>query len=113
LKTAIQTRGYTQKELSEILRVNQDTITNYVKEKSLPKADMLLNICDLLDISIDWLIKGDDNSNNIRHLTDEEKYLIKIFRELDSRDQEEIKLNIKVKHKLMLDRKANTNKCNQ
>jgi len=99
--------------LSEILRVNQDTITNYVKEKSFPKADMLLSICDILDISIDWLIKGDDNSNNIKQLTDEEKYIIKIFRELDSRDQDDIKLNMKVKHKLMLDRKANTNKHKQ
>ena len=70
MKTAIQDKGFTQKELSEILRVNQDTITNYVKEKSFPKADMLLNICDLLDISIDWLIKDDEhhNQNDIESL---------------------------------------------
>ena len=106
LKNAIQNKKYSQKELSEILQVNQDTITNYVKEKSLPKADMLLNICDLLDISIDWLVKGDSDNNNVNigQLRDEEKNIINIFRQLDSRDKEEVKLNLKMKYELMLER---------
>ena len=119
LRTAIQKKGYTQKELSEILQVNQDTITNYIKEKSFPKADMLLNICDLLDISIDWLIKGQEHKSetkmdfsDVQQLTEIEKEIIKIYRELDSRDREEIRFNMEMKYKLMLNRKADHDENN-
>jgi len=107
LKTAIQKKGYTQKELSEILRVNQDTITNYVKEKSFPKADILLNLCDLLDISIDWLMTGKEPTCSgsiypeeiillrqdlemlpLSHL---ERLFLKKFRKLTEKEQTELK----------------------
>ena len=107
LKTAIQKKGYTQKELSEILRVNQDTITNYVKEKSFPKADILLNLCDLLDISIDWLMTGKEPtcSDNVfpeeiilsrrdlemLPLSHLERFFLKRFRKLTEKEQSELK----------------------
>ena len=112
LKEAIQRKGYTQKELSEILGVNQDTITNYVQERSFPKADMLLNICQLLDVSADWLLKGETEYLDMTGLSDEESKLIRIFRMLDLRDKEEIMLMLKLKYDLTLRRKENSNPHN-
>jgi len=112
LKEAIQRKGYTQKELSEILGVNQDTITNYVQERSFPKADMLLNICQLLDVSADWLLKGETEYLDMTGLSDEESKLIRIFRMLDLRDKEEIMLILKLKYDLTLHRKENSNPHN-
>lgn len=112
LKEAIQRKGYTQKELSEILGVNQDTITNYVQERSFPKADMLLNICQLLDVSADWLLKGRTEYLDMTGLSEEESKLIRIFRMLDLRDKEEIMLILKLKYDLTLRRKENSNPYN-
>nr|WP_213951554.1 helix-turn-helix transcriptional regulator [Tepidanaerobacter syntrophicus] len=112
LKEAIQRKGYTQKELSEILGVNQDTITNYVQERSFPKADMLLNICQLLDVSADWLLKGRTEYLDMTGLSEEESKLIRIFRMLDLRDKEEIMLMLKLKYDLTLRRKENSNPRN-
>lgn len=58
LKAAIQRSGFTQKELSEILRINQDTITNYIKGKSMPRVDTFYNICKTLNVSADSLLIG-------------------------------------------------------
>ena len=107
LKTAIQKKGYTQKELSEIFQINQDTITNYVKEKSFPKADMLLNICNLLDISIDWLMTGKEPtcSDNVfpeeiilsrqdiemLPLSHTERFFLKKLRKLTEKERSELK----------------------
>lgn len=33
----------------------------------LPKADILLDICELLDIPIDWLVKGYDYKKDLKN----------------------------------------------
>jgi len=60
--------GYTQKELSNILGIKQTTISNYEKGLRFPDADKLKQISDLFNVSIDYLLNGEDkkiiNKNN-------------------------------------------------
>jgi transcriptional regulator with XRE-family HTH domain len=84
LKSAIKESGFSQKDVSEILQINQDTITNYVKEKSLPNADVLFRLCRLLKVSSDFLLFGkysdglkeEGRAFEIVNLSDEEKEII-------------------------------------
>lgn len=52
--------GYTQKELSNILGIKQTTISNYEKGLRFPDADKLKQISDLFNVSIDYLLNGED-----------------------------------------------------
>ncbi|PYG86705.1 transcriptional regulator with XRE-family HTH domain [Ruminiclostridium sufflavum DSM 19573] len=109
LKTAIKDSKYSQKEISEKLRINQDTITNYVKEKSFPKADSLYVICNLLGVHADWLLFGEGTEmtrvgevkpiDGIELLQMEEN-LIHGFRELSDRDKKEVVAFVKMKKDL-------------
>lgn len=111
LKAAIKGSDYSQKEVSEKLRINQDTITNYVKEKSFPKADSLYDICKLLGVHADWLLFGEVpegtkvklkttviNDNIV--LSELESNLLNNFRELGDRDKKEVVAFVKLKRDL-------------
>ncbi|MCT4507555.1 MAG: helix-turn-helix domain-containing protein [Tepidibacter sp.] len=64
LKDAIKKSNYTQKEISEIIQINQDTVTNYIKEKSYPKIDILLKLSNITNVSTDWLLTGKGKGPN-------------------------------------------------
>lgn len=97
LKDSVKHSPYSQKQLSEILGINQDTFSNYVKEVYYPKADTLYELGNLLDLSIDWLLTGEGypRSRNgqklppadFSNLNDYEKELLYNYRLLSERDQ--------------------------
>lgn len=57
LKIARQNSGYTQEEVSDILFVSQQTISNWEKEISTPSVIDLVKISNLYQVSIDTLLK--------------------------------------------------------
>lgn len=93
LRQAIADSPFNQKTLAQNLNVHQETITNYIKEKSLPSADVLYVICNLLDVSADWLLYGEsDDAQKISNsggisLTINEYDLLASFRQLNENDK--------------------------
>ncbi len=57
LKIARQNSGYTQEEVSDILFVSQQTISNWEKEISTPSVSDLVKISNLYQVSVDTLLK--------------------------------------------------------
>lgn len=57
LKIARQNSGYTQEEVSNILFVSQQTISNWEKEISTPSVSDLVKISNLYQVSVDTLLK--------------------------------------------------------
>ena len=57
LKIACQNSGYTQEEVSNILFVSQQTISNWEKEISTPSVSDLVKISNLYQVSVDTLLK--------------------------------------------------------
>lgn len=57
LRIARQSSGYTQEEVSNILFVSQQTVSNWEKEISTPSLSDLIKISNLYQISIDSLLK--------------------------------------------------------
>lgn len=45
-----------QEDLAEKLNVSKFTVSSWEQGKSMPTLDMLVNICELLDISADYLV---------------------------------------------------------
>ena len=56
LRTLIEERDITQKELAEILKTSRSNICNYESDRNKPSADLIIIICQTLNISADWLL---------------------------------------------------------
>jgi len=61
LEQHISASGYTQKEIAEKLGVSKSSITNWLKGKNSPDANLVIPICKLLDITIAQFY-GEDNA---------------------------------------------------
>lgn len=55
LKGARLNKGFTQKRLAYLIRVDQRTILKY-EQGRLPRYEHLRRLCDALDISADYLM---------------------------------------------------------
>ena len=56
--------GKKQKELAEIMECSEGTISKYLNplKKDFPTAEMLYNLAECFDVSIDWLLGRITNS---------------------------------------------------
>ena len=53
-------RGYTAQKMADLLSVALRTYRNYESEHSYPSLSMLVQIADILDVSIDYLLCRDE-----------------------------------------------------
>ena len=60
LKKARKEKGFTQTKVSEYLGIAQASYIRYEKGTSEPNMENLAKICDLLDLSADYLIGRED-----------------------------------------------------
>ena len=59
IKKYRQSINLTQEELAEKIYVTRQTVSNWENGKNYPDLNSLIMLCDLLDISLDILVKGD------------------------------------------------------
>ncbi|MGI6045582.1 MAG: helix-turn-helix domain-containing protein [Eggerthellaceae bacterium] len=52
-------RNMTQEQLAMLVGVSRQSVTKWEAEQSYPEMDKLIKICDLFDVSLDDLVKGD------------------------------------------------------
>jgi len=69
-------------------------ITDWEKG-SIPQADTILHVADVLGVSVRWLLTGDDESG----FTADERYVINKYRKLSATDRFEINVLMDVKLK--------------
>jgi transcriptional regulator with XRE-family HTH domain len=53
LKAARVNAGLSQKEVAKILKISNNTVTNWESGKSFPSADKIYELCKLYNISYD------------------------------------------------------------
>lgn len=54
-------KGMTQEEFSKLFNVTRQTVSNWENKKSYPDLQTLVDISDKFDISLDVLLKGDND----------------------------------------------------
>lgn len=92
-RTLRQEKGLTQVELSKILSINQNTVSNWETNKSIPDYETIIKLANLYNVSLDFIFdrendygvkEFDDKSLNFNSykLTKQQKALVDIFREL-------------------------------
>lgn len=102
--------GLTQVQIHEATGISSGNLSLIENGKSLPSSSALVNLSNLLQCSIDYLLKGNSlnleisglsNFKEVGDVSDIELSLIKLFRQLDQNDQEEIidVMELKIKRK--------------
>lgn len=62
IKEEILNSNYNQSEIARAIGVKQQTVNDYVKEKSLPALDTLAKLCILLDVDANYILGITDYS---------------------------------------------------
>ena len=52
-------KDLSQKEVADLVHVNRVTYTNWERGKREPSFENLVNLADLLEVSLDWLFGRD------------------------------------------------------
>lgn len=65
LKRMRQQKNLTQEQFAMRLNVTRQAVSNWENNKNLPDIGMLILISDVFHVSLDLLIKGEDNMNNM------------------------------------------------
>ena len=65
IKEALALRRWTMTELADKLGVSQVAVSNWANHKREPKMSTILQIADLLDVSVGYLIGKDDHPQGL------------------------------------------------
>lgn len=99
LRTLIEERNMTQKELAMKLNIAPSTMGSYVQNTREPDFATLKSISKFFGVSIDYLL---DNPNG-KTATHQEAELLRIFRSLDLSQQEicleQCRVFVRINHK--------------
>lgn len=105
LRTLIEERNMTQKDLAKQLNIAPSTVGSYVQNTREPDFSTLKRIADFFDVSIDYLL--DHPCGNISEIQETE--LIRVFRSLSEEQKsiciEQCKVFLRMNHKDKKDRK--------
>ncbi len=66
LKALRKKKGFTQEELAVRINVVRQTVSKWEKGLSVPDADMLLRICEVLEVSAEELLGGETKTEEKR-----------------------------------------------
>lgn len=59
IKTYRKEKGWTQKELAELLHLSDKTISSWETGRTYPDLDNLIQLADLFELTLDELIRED------------------------------------------------------
>ena len=63
LSMMLEEKNMTQRKLSELIGVSEVTISRYLNGSRNPKADIIIDIANALDVSVDYLLGREDQKN--------------------------------------------------
>ena len=77
LRQAREENNISIKDIANKVNVTRQTISNIENDTSMPSIALLCNICDVLNISIDYLLDWDvDNKIDIAGLNSEQRRVV-------------------------------------
>lgn len=88
IKSLRKAKKITQKQLGDVLGVAESTISMYESGNRQPDVDTMRKIADYFNVTIDYLIGGENISSSDKDELDEK--IIKIFGSLSEADQAQI-----------------------
>lgn len=102
----------TQVQIKELCGISNGNLSDFENGNKIPSANSLIALSKVLNVSIDWILTGENYCQNIQNviLSECENTLLHHFRDLDSNDQGEILdiMEMKIRRKKCLARSSNS-----
>jgi transcriptional regulator with XRE-family HTH domain len=86
IDTLLEARNLKRQVLADNGKFRVENIAKWKTRNSIPAGDVLLGIADYLDVSMRWLLTGEDDAG----LAPDERDLLNSYRRLDDRDRQEV-----------------------
>ncbi|MBR4943336.1 MAG: helix-turn-helix transcriptional regulator [Clostridia bacterium] len=83
-------KNLTQMQLAEKLNVTDKAVSKWERGISLPDTSIMLDLCKILDISVNELLSGEKNdmeNNNQNNNQNNERLLLDITKELEKKNK--------------------------
>lgn len=77
-------QNLTQEELAEKLHITYKAVSKWECGKNLPDASIMLNLCNILKISVNDLLSG-EKVNNDNYVNNAEENLLALTRQIEKR----------------------------
>ncbi len=61
IKKLIDEKGYTKVEIARKLRISPTSVYKWLEAESLPDVQHLLDLSEMLGVTIDYIVKGGDD----------------------------------------------------
>ena len=91
LREVMEYKGLSIKAFAELLDVPYRTLQNYLLNERDPSAEVLIKISDVLNVDLNWLMRGEGEmfrgSMNENELSEKEKQLISHYRKMSNDTQ--------------------------
>ena len=91
LRNELDYQGLTVKELAVKSAVAKGALDSYLgKQASMPPADAAVRIADALGVTVEYLIKGEENTKETPSYfftSPKKRYVLRVFDELSPEDQ--------------------------
>lgn len=91
LREVMEYKGLNIKAFAELLDIPYRTLQNYLLNERDPSAEVLIKVGDVLNIDLNWLMRGEGemfrSSTNESELNEKEKQLISHYRKMSSDTQ--------------------------
>ncbi len=71
LKALLKESGMTQEDLAERLEVSRQAVGKWVNDKGIPEVGKLIQISDLFDVTLDYLLKEDYSERDVPNRLEE------------------------------------------
>lgn len=85
LENLLKENKITQTKLAEDLHIRRTTISEWKKNGAIPDGDICLKIANYLNVSVEWLITGEDNT-----LSNELRDILNMYTLLDTSQKETV-----------------------
>lgn len=91
LREVMEYKGLNIKAFAQLLDVPYRTLQNYLLNERDPSAEVLIKISDVLNVDLNWLMRGEGEmfrgSMNESELNEKEKQLISHYRKMSNDTQ--------------------------
>jgi len=88
LRTELSYQDIKVKELAAMIGISKHTLDNYLNvRKYMPSADVAVKIANVLGVSVEYLVTGEDTRGKKVFIEPEIRVLVQNFKQLDADDR--------------------------
>ena len=102
IDSLLKQKNLKRKAVADAVGISLQPFTAWANRGSIPGADIAYHIADYLNVSLEWLLTGQEKKSE--KLSSDERNMLEAYRLLDEKDRQELKAIAELKLSLNMSR---------